>query len=237
MKPLVILQTYNRPTMVIDALEGIKNQTYKDFYTVVVDDGSDFDIVEKVKSVLTEPTPLYRAVALPKMDLKDRIYNNRQGWVLNGIVSGTDADFFIVHADDDVMHSEYIEKTRQYFMDNPDVMYAYGPLRYFDRSKGEVPNDNAPLRSDQGPVSAPGKVDMAQVAFRVKPFKDNKALMFPEGKFWNLDEMIFRQLEAVYGLCQYFPHMTMYKSIGDHTMTHGLHGSNIPTEQWIERRE
>lgn len=226
--------------MVGDALRGIRNQTYKDFLAVIIDDGSDidFDFHRFVFGILNESYPVTRSLVLPKMELKDRVWSNRQGWMLNEIVQGTDADFFIVHADDDVMHPEYIEKTRQYFIDNPEVMYAYGPVRHFDRDEGETPNDEAPLKSNNGPTSAPGVVDMCQVAFRTAPFKDKaKAIMFPEGKFWNLDEGVFRQLEKVYGICQFFPHQTMYKSVGKHTMTYGLHGSGKNPDEWIEKRE
>lgn len=223
--------------MVLDAFRGIKNQTYKDFEAVIVDDGSDdFDAEKAVASIFTEELPRVRTIVLPKTTINERLWNNRQGWILNEIISESDADFFIVHADDDIMHPEYIEKTREYFIEHPEVMYAYGPLRNFDRTKGEVPNDDAPLKTDFAPVSGPGKLDMCQVAFRTQPFKDG-TVMFPEGKFWNLDEMAFRQLEKAYGLCEYFPHMTMYKSVGDHTMTFGLHGSEKSPEEWIEKRE
>lgn len=239
MNPLVILQSYNRPTMIVDALEGIKNQTFKDFFVVVVDDGSDFDVMPIVYDILKEPTPVVRVCKLPKMSMKNRIWNNRQGWYLNEIVQGTNADFFVINSDDDVMHPEYIEKTRQYFIDNPEVMYAYGPCREFDRTKGEKPNDESQLVIDfKQPVSGKDVLDICQVAFRTKPFQDKeKALMFPEGKFWGLDGMVFRQLEKMYGKCPYFPHMTMYKGMGSYTLTHAMHKSGKPPEEWIEQRE
>ena len=225
--------------MILDALQGIKNQTYKDFYVVVVDDGSNFDVVKTVYDILDEQQPMVRVCVLPKMSMKNRIWNNRQGWYLNEIVQGTNTDFFIINSDDDVMHPEYVEKSRQYFIDNPEAMYAYGPCREFDRTKEETPNDDSQLVTDfKTPVSAAGVIDICQIIFRTKPFQDkDKGIMFPEGKFWNLDEMVLRQLEKIYGECAYFPHMTMYKGMGGYTLTHAMHKSGKSPEEWIEDRE
>ncbi|MBK6586567.1 MAG: glycosyltransferase family 2 protein, partial [Coprothermobacter sp.] len=39
----VIITSYNRPEMLLKAIESVKKQTYKDFEIIVVDDHSDIE--------------------------------------------------------------------------------------------------------------------------------------------------------------------------------------------------
>ena len=45
----IIIPTFNRSKLLIDAIESVLNQTYKDYEIIVIDDGSTDDTRESLR--------------------------------------------------------------------------------------------------------------------------------------------------------------------------------------------
>jgi O-antigen biosynthesis protein len=94
----VIIPTINRYTELIESLNSIKNQTYKNIEIIISDDGSDEDIISKLK--LLEDTN----IKILFNNFKSKGKNN------NEAVKSAKGYFILFFDDDDIAYPNMIEK-------------------------------------------------------------------------------------------------------------------------------
>lgn len=118
----VVIPTYNRASLLAEALESVLNQTYKYFEIIVVDDGS------------TDSTD---AVIKPYIGSIKYIRQNNQG---NGAARNTGikeakGEFVAFLDSDDLWLPDKLEKQIKYLQEHPDVDMVYGNGIIFGNTK------------------------------------------------------------------------------------------------------
>lgn len=213
-KFLIILVYYQRPTMVLNALESIKRLDYDNWELVFIDDGSvdkgEPIVREYLKDYLDKIKFYYIDDSIEK---KKEQNGSRHGQYLNEAILQSDADYIITLCDDDALISDYLTNLYYFFIDNPDVKYChsnvivYNPLveNPFEKEKTEHWVNRT---GDIIPVCA---VDSSQVAIKTSCFKeDNIQYPFPQTR--DLDAVLFHQLYNRYGLCKFTGFDSQYKA-------------------------
>jgi glycosyltransferase involved in cell wall biosynthesis len=121
----IIALNYNQSDYLVESLDAIADQTYKNFEIIITDDCSKDDSREKIdKWVLKHP------------DLKiTRLYNESNLGLcktLNKAVLASKGEFIKPIACDDVLHREYLEKIVQLFSVKQDVSLVCTDMKLMD---------------------------------------------------------------------------------------------------------
>lgn len=108
----IVVRTKDRPLFLGRALRSILGQTFEDWECVVVNDGGDVDMVERVlREVQDQTRGRVRAV-------HHEISRGR--WVSANVgVMATSAPLLTIHDDDDTWHPEFLQRTTQYLGEHP----------------------------------------------------------------------------------------------------------------------
>jgi len=109
----IIIPVYNRPQEVKELLESLKQQTFKDFEVLIIEDGSQIKCDVVVESF--------------KKELKVRYYfkeNSGQGFSRNFGYARAEGDYFIVFDSDCIIPSQYLEEVDNCL--NRNYLDAYG---------------------------------------------------------------------------------------------------------------
>jgi len=94
----VILATYNRPRLVVEAIHSVLAQTYRDYEIIVADDGSTDDTFERLAALDGH----IRAVALKHSGMPE-VARNRAIAIARG-------DLIVFLDDDDLWQREYLRR-------------------------------------------------------------------------------------------------------------------------------
>lgn len=73
----VIIPVYNRPKLILEALDSVFSQSFSDFECIVADDGSDDGTAEVVEGMLEKPQagPALRLLSLPHSGFPGKVRN------------------------------------------------------------------------------------------------------------------------------------------------------------------
>ena len=137
LKFLILLFYYNRPKMVLNALNSINKLSYKKFEVAFIDDGSD-----------NPGEPIVRETLKPSFLKKVTFYNTNDtvkakierggsnfGKLANEAVKNSDADIVLMLCDDDALFSDYLNYLNRFYLFNQRINYAYCKLKYYDPTK------------------------------------------------------------------------------------------------------
>lgn len=131
----VIVLSYNRPRMLAEALDSIKGADE----VFILDDGSDFDIVEVARPFFNKfSKTLCRRSR--EMTVDQRLVTPRVGRSINQAIKDATGDAIAYLCDDDLFHPDWIENIRKHLLGNPakpHIMYAQWNLF----KDGEKPGD------------------------------------------------------------------------------------------------
>jgi glycosyltransferase involved in cell wall biosynthesis len=218
-KILILLAYYNRPEMIVNALNSIKNQDYKNWELAFVDDGSEVpgapiarkilkDHLEKIKFYNTNNT------REDKVNQGGSIF----GKYWNEAMYSSDADIAIMLCDDDALYPEYLKKLNEYYLNN-NVEYSYGNVSLFNPSieKGIdnlANNLDTFLNLHHGPIVPYNNVDASQVSWKIETIKRFN-IKFAYPKTADLDADLYSQLYNCLGYCHYNGIITQYKGWHD----------------------
>lgn len=219
-KFLIIIAYYERPKIVLNALNSILNISYPEYEVHFIDDGSTNrgePIVRDVcKSIIDKFTFHYIDNTIEQ---KKQQGGSIHGKYLNEAIKLSNADHVIILCDDDAIYPDFLSKlnillkkeenkNKNYFYHN---MVLYNSLieRYYD---GVERNDLSYFTNRwKTPINCAGKVDSSQVTFSRKSFiADN--LKYPFPKTSNLDFDIFNQMAEKWGYCNYSGLISQIKS-------------------------
>lgn len=190
LKVSVILTSYNRPTLVRQALRSLEVQTHRNFELLVFDDSSKMDI----RTILPEfKVPVACAV---KSDVSpsERGSVNRLSLNINKGLSLASGDLVCFLADDDYYYPRWLEAATDFFAVNPKVMVGYGRLTYSTSMKMEYRSLSKDIWTGGVVVDPFERLDHNQVIHR----RMKKPLRWPEdfSTVGNPDAHYFKKLAA-----------------------------------------
>jgi len=127
-KVSVIVTVYNLERYIIETLESISNQTYKDIEIIVIDDASVDNSNELIKKYI-------------KKDSRIRFFKNKKNkgkaGSVNFALKKTKGDFIIIFDGDDIMPEDRIEKQVKFMQENRNIAMSYGNMIKFDEQGRE----------------------------------------------------------------------------------------------------
>jgi len=127
----VIIPTYNRPTLTIDAIESVRAQTYPSWELLVVDDGSTDDTLHVLGQLISD-----RRVHLLSQT------NRGQAAARNLGLKHARGDWIAFLDSDDLWLPNKLSDQMSYIATHPDVDVLYGDLELVDLQG--VPLDERP---------------------------------------------------------------------------------------------
>ncbi len=125
----IVIPTYNREGYIVDTLDSLKNQTYKEIEIVVIDDCSKDNTENVVKDW----------IRINKDSIEDVIYlklprNRDEWWALNIGFYICNGEYIAIHGSDDLSHEEKIEKQMKCLFDDIDVAAVGTSYKTFEKS-------------------------------------------------------------------------------------------------------
>ena len=227
-KFLIILAYYERPRIVLNALNSLLEINYPEFEVHFIDDGSKNKgepIVRDVcKSIIDKFTFHYIDNSV---DDKKKQGGSIHGKYLNVAIQTSDADHVIVLCDDDAIYPNFLtkmntflnkeeNKNKKYFYHNM-VLYNSLVERYDD---GVERKDLSYFTNKwKEPIHCSNRVDSTQVTYSRKSFVDD-GLEYPYPQTSNLDASIFNQMYDKWGLCHYSGLVSQVKSNNEDNLVH-----------------
>lgn len=215
---LVIILYWDRPKMVRNALNSIKEMEYDNWELAFIDDGSEVpgepivreilgDHIDNVKFTRAETTMAQR------FDPGSPI-----GLYINDAVMASTADVAVLVCDDDALLPNYFSNLNKWFSENPNEVWGYCHVVTFDPSREDyhtLPKIARPIGTDINShttrIAPSCAVDSSQVAYRTRCIKD-------EGIRWIypqtgcLDANFYEKMYAQYGLCPFMGFVGQYKA-------------------------
>ena len=116
----VVITTYNRAPLLVEAVESVLNQTYRDFELIVADDGSTDDTAQRLSAYGS------RLRYLPLA------HDGRPEVVRNQAIAAARGGFFAFLDDDDLWHEEKLSGAMALLEGDPRLGYVYGDCRFLD---------------------------------------------------------------------------------------------------------
>lgn len=230
MKHTVILGSFNRPTMVAEAIASIRAQTQADWQLIVTDDGSNEPTLAAIQEALRD-LPVWsgtRTEALVRLSLSDTAFvvqnpeqpphradaSVRAIRGINAVLPLVLGDIVHYLADDDYYAPEAFAAFDELFA-RPEVMVGYGRLVYVNRDR----QPTGEQRYFAGPVHDPYCVlDHNQVAHRRSCFEQVPRWEEVEHGDYASDGRFFQALTRAYGPAYGIDRVVGYKRMHGHNM-------------------
>jgi len=143
----IIMATYNRAHFIIEALQSIENQSYKNWECLIIDDGSSDNTFETVKPIL-ENDSRFRYLKRPNNFIKGLPGSRNYGLYM------TKGDYIIFFDDDDIVHPLCLEISLSAFKNIQNLSFCnfkkeaflgnfnYDSINSSNESNLEVSNDD-----------------------------------------------------------------------------------------------
>lgn len=222
---LLLLLYYNRPRLVRNMLQSIKESTYKNWKVALIDDGSDFPAEPIVREMFTDEElakVTFYNIPDTKADKQAR-GGSIIGEKMNEAMDTLGCDLTIFACDDDAIHAEYLGNLNKFFKEHPEVHYGYShiiPFNPYEQDWKTVQPTESWLNKTHT-LDPFCQVDASQVCWRTYCCAPGKA-RFPVPKTANLDADIYGRLCEEFGLCPYMGFYGQYKAqfpnqLGNHS--------------------
>lgn len=166
MKISCLLTSFNRPTLVQQALRSVADQGYKNYELLVIDDSTVMDVKRLVDR---HHFPSVRVVHFNVTGM-ERSRQNRLGVSINAGLNITTGDLICYLSDDDYYYNDWFQNAAEFFRANPSVVTGYGSLTYTQSLHMDFSQVGS-VRFPGGLLDKPaGQVDHTQVMHRaIKP--------------------------------------------------------------------
>lgn len=220
---LILLFHFNRPGIVLNALKSLRDQTYRNFEFVMIDDSEEPLGIVPFKLLETGAEGMYvhtQDTKQAKLDRGGSIF----GKFANEATAESDADVCIMLCCDDFLEKDYLLNLNYFFNDNPEINYCYSDVVVYDpltEKYEEVLSrevDNAfHLNSNKNPHCLGNSKDSSQVAWRTHCSTEGGCL-FPWPLTSALDFHLYMQLYSKYGVGYYSGFTGQFKGWHDHQL-------------------
>ena len=241
-KFLIILAYYERPTIVLNALNSLLNITYPEFEVHFIDDGSinkGEPIVRDVCSSIIDKFTFHyiNNTIEEKKEQKGSIH----GQYLNLAIEKSNADHVIILCDDDAIYPDFLNKFNDFLNEeeNKNKKYFYHKILLFDSLKEpyteSIKRNNLNLRYNEHnyPMCCRGAVDSSQVTYDRKSFVDD-GLSYPSPQTEMLDYFIFQLMYDKWGNAYNTNLISQVKSYNEtNLIERGLNGKTYLTSDSI----
>lgn len=126
LKVSVILNSYNRPKMIVDAINSVKNQTYDNWELLIIDDSSNKETIEAIKESIKDND---RCILLRSgVQEQDRNKTTRYATCINIGLQSASGELITYLTDDDIYYPQRLEKMVESFS-NPEISLVYDRQR------------------------------------------------------------------------------------------------------------
>lgn len=112
----IIIASYNYGKYILDALDGIKNQTYPNIELIVVDDASEDNTKTRVKSWNEKNSSRFINFIYLKLPR-----NSGAGWAYNIGFQISSGEYIVIHDADDISHPDKISKQVKLLEEHPNT--------------------------------------------------------------------------------------------------------------------
>lgn len=200
LKFLIVLPYYRRPTIVRNALDSLKNQTYINWQLHFIDDSGDDSFkleLEKYnfKSYIYEPT--YHSI-----EYKNSMGGSMHGLFINNAIKNSDADIVIILCDDDALTNNYLNDLNNYYNNHPLVNWSYSHVIPYNPkidNPFNMTNKDFYLNKHMTPIHPFCQLDASQITYRRSAFLQTKGYEYPRTKA--LDAHFSNLMVESFGLC------------------------------------
>lgn len=125
--------TYNSSETVIETLESIYNQTYRNIDLIVSDDCSSDNTVEIVKDWLDEKRIRFQNAEIITVEKNTGVTGN-----VNRAVKKANGKYVKDIAGDDILLNDYTEKCVSYLEKNPEIDVLFTDVKFFSTDNSKV---------------------------------------------------------------------------------------------------
>jgi len=126
-KVAVVTRTKNRPLLLKRAYESVRNQSFKNFQWVVVNDAGDVDPVQEIVDASIE--------AGINTLLVNRAESVGMEAASNDGVQSSQSEYIVIHDDDDTWHPDFLKETVRFLDERQDYL---GVVTHSDRIDEKV---------------------------------------------------------------------------------------------------
>jgi spore maturation protein CgeD len=197
MKISCILASYNRPTLVRQALKSIEDQTFHDFQLIVVDNSTKMDMTDLLRILAEFQGLLVKTLILRWIPTnEERAGINALGKSVNIGLKHATGDLICYLADDDYYFPTWFEKANKYFEEHPEVQVGFGILKYSSSNEMELQEQGEFRWWDEVINDPMGRLDHNQVIHR--RFDPPQLWQEGAGTVMNVDGWFFSQLANNY---------------------------------------
>jgi len=134
-KVTVALITYNRIKYLKEAIEGVLQQTYKDFELIIMDNGSTEETYQFIKPYLNDKVKYYR-----------NSINSRN--IVNKIFDLFSSEYLIITHDDDIMMENLLENQVAILEKNQDISIIASNTMFIDENSAIIKNKSQNIKKD-----------------------------------------------------------------------------------------
>lgn len=128
----IILTTYNRPRQLERAVESVKNQMFKDWELIIMDDDSDNQEQKDYINHLNHGSNTKIWVVKNHVEPGTRKNTTRYATLINKAITDCDLNEFVCFlCDDDFYYPERLSVMVDYMDNHPDCMACYGKQNLF----------------------------------------------------------------------------------------------------------
>lgn len=129
----VLLLSYNRPRMLVEAINSVMNQTHVEKICWLFDDASDFDVDKVVRDNFESSAPINICKAGPvSIDERIRPGSNRWPENINFVLEQMNRGEFVTYlCDDDIADAKWLESCSRALTESPQTHMILGDMYYY----------------------------------------------------------------------------------------------------------
>lgn len=132
----VIITAYNRENLILETLETVLNQSYKNFEIIIIDDCSSDNTVEVLKP--------YQNNGLIKLFVNDK--NMERCYSRNRGIENASGDYLTFLDSDDFMYEDCLKDAANYLSQNPESQFFHNYYELVDNDRNVIYNYQFPSK-------------------------------------------------------------------------------------------